>query len=443
MPVLHKLTARRVEALAESGLHSDGGGLYLRVSKTAERRAPAKSWTFIFQLKPPGAGKAQRKEMGLGGYPRVSLAEAREKARSAREIVGNGLDPRPTRKVEAEAGSAKPTFAQEGARVLEVLRVDWRGAKTAARWQLAMRYAEPFAAKPVDEVTTNDVLGVLQPIWRAKPEIAQKTRSAWERVFDAAKARAIGRREVWAHENPARWTGHLKLLLAKPVKLSRGHHAALEATDVHTFMAKLRSHGGAGRDALEYTVLTAVRTGTTLGATWAEIDMKAGVWAIPVSRMKNAEDLADSRFTHFRVPLAPQALALLRRLADEVGGKPAPNSLVFRGQGRTGGLSTNTMRALVIRMGYTAEAKITVHGFRTTFRTWGGKQMTETKAGTPVRHFSNEAMEFALGHVVGNEVQRAYDRQDYFEERRALMDAWAVYAARDVVETPEEALEAA
>lgn len=438
MPALHKLASRRIDALTEPGLHSDGGGLYLRVGRAAAGRVPTKSWTFIFHTRAPGSNARQRKEMGLGAYPGVKLADAREQARLARETVMSGRDPRAVRNERAEAKRRKPTFAEEAALVLATLSTDWRGAKTVARWNLAMKYAAAFAAKPVDEVTTDDVLAVLEPIWRAKPEIAQKTRSAWERVFDAARARAIGRREVWTHDNPARWTGHLKLLLAKPVKLSRGHHAALKSTDVNAFMAKLCGHSGAGRHALEFTILTAVRTGTALGATWSEIDMDAGVWAIPVGRMKNAEELADSGFTHFRVPLASRAVRLLRRLALDHDGAPAGNSLVFRGQGRNGGLSTNTMRALVIRMGYSKEARITVHGFRTTFRTWAGKQMEESRSGLSIRRFSNEALEFSLGHMVGSKVQRAYDRQDYFEERQDLMQAWALYATSELIEDADE-----
>ncbi len=437
---LYKLAPKRVAALTEPGLHSDGGGLYLRVRPGADGSPGPKSWTFIFQRPSPSGGRGVRTEMGLGSVNAVSLAAAREKAKEAREIVASGRDPRAVRDEALEVARAeaappsKPTFAEEAALLGAQLALDWRGKKTVARWKLATEvYARPFANRPADEVTTEDVLAVLQPIWRTKPETAQKVRAAWEQVFAAAKARADGRRLAWNHENPARWAGHLKLLLSKPIKLSRGHHAALEAAAMDEFMQKLVAHTGTARDALELTMLTAVRTSVTLEATWAEIDFEKAVWAVPAIRMKNYERLEKLKLAHFRIPLAPAAVALLRRRCAEEGGSPAPDQLIFPGESRKGKgpLSYNAMSAVLERMGYKDDSKATVHGFRTTFRTWASNQFVESKEGELVPRFSKDAMEFALDHAVGNAVQRAYDRADYFVERSRLMRAWATYVTTE------------
>lgn len=434
MPALYRLNARKVASLMSPGHHGDGGGLYLHVDGRSEGRPPSRRWEFVYHYGMTASGKSARRLMSLGSLATMSLAEAREEASRLREIVASGKDPKAERDGERQAlaaAPAKPTFQEEADATLEALREQWRGKKTEPRWKLAIAYAAPFASKPVEEVTTDDVLAVLKPMWRTKPEMAQKVRVTWERVFTAARTRANARvKGSWTADNPARWTDHLQHLLSKPVKLSRGRHAALEPEAMPAFTAKLREREGRAALALQWTALTGVRTSTTLEATWGEMDLAGGLWTIPVGRLKNAEDLAKAGFKVFQVPLAEPCKTVLRALLAERldGSLPQPGDLVFPSPKGDGPLSSNAMRALLIRMGYTDEAKITVHGFRTTLRVWGGRQTAETKVGSEVSRFSNETLEFSIGHVVGSAVQRAYDRSDYLAQRTRLMAAWAEYA---------------
>ncbi|MGC1301216.1 MAG: integrase arm-type DNA-binding domain-containing protein [Caulobacteraceae bacterium] len=437
MGAQHLLTHRKIVTTVEPGRHHDGAGLYLLVGKAKPGRAQAKRWVFICQW----GGK--RTEFGLGALASVSLAEARAKANEYREAVKKGVDPRtlgeppgpPLEPVKAPPPAVKPTFKDIADAVTENIQHDWRGRKTLPRWKLAVEgYAAPFRDKPIDEVTTGDVLAVLSPIWRTKPEISQKVRGHWERVFDAASA--LGLRQG---QNPAQWSGHLKHLLGKIRKLSRGHHPALGWENLPAFTADLRKLGGVAPRGLEFTILTAARTTMTLEARWREVAFEDAMWSLATGRVKNMEALEAAGFEAFQIPLSPEAMAVLDLMrACHPNGKPDPDALIFPktigGRSHKLGndpLSYNAMRAVLMRMGYVDDEgspTITVHGFRSTFRVWGGKQLVPTLDNRMVRQFSSEALEFALDHVVGDEVQRAYDRGDYLSERTPMMRAWGAYA---------------
>src|ERR1700704_2311847 len=376
-----KLTARKVET-AKPGKYSDGGNLYLIVSETGARK-----WVLRFTW------RRRAKEMGLGSAASVPLADAREKAANARRKIAQGLNPIDERKRDGGI----PTFGEMADDVRETLSAGFRNEKHKAQWKSTLEtYAAPLRAKPVDTIATDDVLAVLKPIWTTKAETASRVRGRIEKVLDAAKAK--GFREG---ENPARWRGHLDHLLPRPLKLARGHHAAMPYEDVAAFIAKLREREAHSALALELCVLTAARSGEILGIRWSEIDLDKKIWTVPASRMKAGRE--------HRVPLASRAVAILLQL-----GKLKVGDFVFPGQTRNKPLSNMAMEMILRRMNVQAA---TVHGFRSSFRDWAGN----------VSNFPREITETALAHVVGDKAEQAYRRSDALEKRRKLMDAWSAY----------------
>lgn len=378
-----KLTARKVET-AKAGRHGDGAGLYLVVSPTGARK-----WVFRFTWR----GKVT--ETGLGAGDTVSLAAARDAAIEARRALANGRNPIEARRAAKAGAAGKPTFGTIADALIEARAPEWRNAKHRAQWAMTLtRYAASLRGLPVDEIETADVLAILQPIWQAKPETASRLRGRIEAVLDAAKAQ--GHR---TGENPAAWRGHLAHLLPKRHTLTRGHHAALPYGELPAFMAALRAREALAALALEFCILTATRSGETLGATWDEVDLEAAVWTIPATRMKTGR-------AH-RVPLSEPTLALLYRLAGARTG-----AHVFPGQRSGKPLSCMAMTQVLRRMG---RGDLTAHGFRSTFRDWAGNKTS----------FPREVAEAALAHVIGDKVEQAYRRSDALEKRRKLIAAWA------------------
>ena len=376
-----RLTARKV-ATAKPGKYSDGGNLYLIVSPSGSRK-----WVLRFTWL--GRGK----EMGLGAAATVSLADARENAASARRKIAQGLNPIDERK----RTSGVPTFGEMADQVRETLSAGFRNEKHKAQWKSTLAtYAAPLSNKPVDTVTTDDVLAILKPIWTTKPETASRVRGRIEKVLDAAKAK--GFREG---ENPARWRGHLDHLLPRPSKLARGHHAAMPYDHVAAFVAGLREQEAIAGLALELCILTAARSGEILGMRWDEIDLDKKIWTVPAHRMKAGRE--------HRVPLSQRATAILVRLTEQRSG-----DFVFAGQRRGEPLSNKALDTMLRRMKI---ENATVHGFRSSFRDWAGNE-----TGYP-----RELIETALAHVIGNQAEQAYRRSDALEKRRNLMEAWANY----------------
>lgn len=385
----HKLTDSKVKSLTKPGIYGDGDGLYLRIQPSG-----ACSWVFIWHR------HGGRREVGLGPYgsgaAHVTLAAARTKAEEARHIVGTGGDPK-TDMVERKVSLRSATFGQIADEYIETMKSKWRGGKTLPRWQrFAKVHAKSIRAVPIDRVSTDDVVRVLQPLWHAKPETASKVRDGMRLVIDHAKARGLR-----SGDNPAQWRGHLDQLLPPPAKLARGHHAAMPYVDVPAFLQQLRALGGVGAKALEYTILAAVRSGETRGAVWDEIDLQAKVWTIPPERMKEDKP--------HRVPLSARAIDILDEMKER-----AVNKLVFPGQRDKKPLSDMTLLKALDTAGGSA---FTVHGFRSTFRDWVAEET----------NFQREVAEAALAHAVGDVVERAYRRGDALEKRRQLMEAWATY----------------
>ena len=378
-----RLTARKVTT-AKPGKHSDGGNLYLIVTRTGSRK-----WVLRFTWR----GRA--KEMGLGTPATVSLADAREKAATARLKIDQGLNPIDERK----RTSGVPTFGQMADQVREILSAGFRNETHKAQWKSSLAtYAAPLRAKPVDTVTTDDVLAVLKPIWTTKPETASRLRGRIEKVLDAAKAKGFRQ-----GENPALWRSHLDHLLPRRSKLARGHHAAMPYDEVAAFVAGLRRREALAALTLELCILTAARSGEILRMRWDEVDLDKKIWSVPAHRMKAGRE--------HRVPLSQRATDILVRLSE---GRSA--DFVFPGQRRDKPLSKMAMEMMLRRMKI---ENATVHGFRSSFRDWAGNETD----------YPRELIETALAHVIGDKAEQAYRRSDALEKRRQLMEAWAAYCS--------------
>jgi integrase len=387
----NKLSALKIKSLKESGRYSDGGSLYLAIDSS--EKGLRRRWLYLFTW------QGKRREMGLGGYPEVSLADARIARDTAEQSVRAGIDPIEARDAGKRVEASKPTFGQVADEYIAAKESEWRNGKHKDQWKMTLEvYAAPLRSRPVDEIDTEAVLGVLQPIWRDKPETASRLRGRIEAVLDAARAKG----HIPSNEaNPARWRGHLDKLLPKRTKLSRGHHKAMDYADVPAFIGRLRERDATAALCLEYTILTACRSGEALKAQWSEVDLDRKVWTVPAHRMKAARE--------HRVPLSEQALAVLEKLA-----KAKRGDFVFAGQQATKPLSGMAMEMILRRMNI---ENATVHGFRSSFRDWAGNET----------HFPRELAEAALAHVIGDKAEQAYRRGDALDKRRALMDAWGHY----------------
>ncbi len=391
---IRKLTTLRISRELPKGMYADGAGLYLHVSSSG-----TKSWIYRYSI----GGKAR--EMGLGSLTAVSLADARIKAGECRALRQDGIDPIEDRKVErAEAAleaARAITFKEAAEQYIASHRAGWKNPKHAAQWPSTLTtYAYPLLGNlSVQSVDTGLVCNVLEPIWRTKPETANRLRGRVEVILDWAKSRGLR-----DGENPARWRGHLEFQFPARSKVRAiEHHAALPYSELPDFMRKLREQDGIAARALEFTILTAARTGETIGATFGEINMSEKLWTVPGARMK-------ARKEH-RVPLSAQALTIL---GDAAAIEAGADTFVFAGRKQGKPMSNMAMLKLLERMGRT---DLTVHGFRSAFRDWAAE----------CTDYPNEVVEMALAHAVGDKVEAAYRRGDLFEKRRRLMADWATF----------------
>ena len=376
------LTARQVETIKAPGRHADGGNLYLNVTTSG-----ARSWVFMYTR------SGRQREMGLGPARDVSLAEARDIALQHRRTIRSGFDPLEIRKAQVD----KPSFGTFAENHIAAMEAGWRNPKHRAQWRSTLKtHAAGLRDLPVDRIETADVLACLTPIWSKKPETAARVRGRIEAVLDAAKAKGFR-----SGDNPAAWRGHLDNLLPKRSSLSRGHHAAMPINDMPAFIAELRQAKGVSPRALEFTILTAARSGEVLGARWPEIDIERKLWTVPAARMKGGRE--------HRVPLSDPAKAILEELAATRNGE-----FVFPGSKRDTALSNMSLAMTLRRLG---RGEVTAHGFRSTFRDWASERTS-----TP-----HEVCEMALAHAVADKTEAAYRRGDLFQKRRALMDAWACF----------------
>ncbi len=385
-----KLFSVEITRGMDAGLYSDGGNLWLQVSKIG-----TKSWLFRYTL------NGRSRAMGLGALHTVTLSEARNKATTCRKLLVDGIDPIVARDADAasqaKAAANTKTFDECAAAYIAVHSPEWRNAKHSLQWTATIAtYASPTIGKlPIKDVTSARVLEVLEPIWNTKPETAARLRGRIECVWNWAKARGY-----CSGDNPAVWRGNLKDLLPAIKKSERvKHHPALPYEQMGEFMVKLRKESGTAARALEFTVLTACRSGEVIGARWDEINLAKEIWTVPAARMK-------AKKAH-RIPLSLAAVKLLRKLEKHREGE-----YVFPGVKAGLPLSNMAMLALLKRMERT---DLTVHGFRSTFRDWAAE----------LTNFPRHVCEMALAHTIGDKVEAAYRRGDLFQKRRLLMLAWA------------------
>ena len=382
----HKLTDTQAKN-AKPGRLSDGGGLYLDT-----KPGGAKAWVLRIMVK----GKVM--ERGLGSYPQVTLKQAREKSAEWADEIRCGRDPR------AVASEAKParTFKDCALDYIAENESTWKNEVHRHQWRSTLKtYAYPtIGDKPVDQVDTMDVLSILKPIWTTKHETARNLRGRIETILSAAKVE--GHRNG---DNPAIWKGHLEHVLPN-VKRKPVHHAAMPYTMIAEFMAKLRDRNATSARALEFTILTAVRTGETLRATWNEFDIDGAQWVIPAERMKAG--------VQHVIPLSTRAVEILKEM------RQLNRPYVFPGQSRSF-LSNMAMSAMLegIVTEHFKGTGATVNGFRSTFRDWCADQT----------NYPDSVAEACLAHAVGNAVVAAYRRTTFLGRRESLMNEWATFCS--------------
>jgi len=398
---LHRLTARKVEALVKPGRHANGGGLYLLIREPGENtdaKAGSKSWIFLYRWRDKATkAKTKRIELGLGSTRDVPLARARELAAAKRQQLAAGQNPKTSR-----ATAGETSFAACAERLIASLEPSWRSPIHAQQWRATLaKEAARLSPLPVDKITTEDVLAVLEPIWHTKPTTADRLRARIEKVLNSAKTRGL---IASPYENPARWRGHLDGTLSKRRRSEVAHHKALDYEEVPALLRKLQDRDDLGARALQLAILTALRTSETRGARWDEIDFATKTWTIPAERMKNNR-------TH-RVPLSRAALAVLEPLYEA-----RTSEFVFPGAKAGTHLARAALRKPLERMGVDG----TVHGFRSSFRIWAAEKTT----------YPHEVCEEVLAHAVGSAVSRAYRRTDMFDARRSLMEDWGEFCTAE------------
>ena len=393
-----KLTQRQCATLSP-GKYNDGGGLWLHVKASGARK-----WFVRIVI------DGKRRELGGGGYPATTLAQAREKATEMQRLAKQGIDPTQAQATD-QAAQEVPTFTSAAARFILAHRRGWSNPKHARQWVSTLkRYARPvIGSVPVDRITTEQALAIVSPIWTTKTETAKRVQARIEAVLDYASAMR------WRDQtNPARWRGHLQRLLPAPAKVKRmandgevRHQPAMPYVEVPAFMRELEALDSISAKALLFLILTATRTSEVLEAQWHEVDREAATWTVPATRMK-------ARRLH-RVPLSDQALAILDSVPSVHG-----SEYVFPGA-RTGKPLSNMALLQVMRgLGHGVGGKrsdAVPHGFRSSFRDWSSE-----RTGAP-----HAVIEAALAHVAGDATVRAYARSDLFDRRRELMQAWSNY----------------
>lgn len=381
-----RLTVQSIRKLG-AGKHSDGGGLYLF---SDSRPAEYWRWFFIFSW------RGRRPEMSLGCLRDVSLAEARHEASQARAHVRAGRNPIEERRAAVRALNGA-TFGDIADEYFASKQVEYRNEKYRSMVQKALML-DLLSLRPLTfhVIDTASILRMLKPVWIETPEKAKRLREKIEAIIDAATAKGL--REG---DNPARWKGHLEHLLPKRQKVEKTHHAAMPYRELPAFWSRLRKVDTVASLALQFTILTAARSGEVYGATWGEIDLVNKVWTLPPSRMKAGRS--------HRVPLSDAAIEVIQKCATI-----RVSDYVFAGQRKDKPLSHVSMAKVLSRLGV---ENATPHGFRSSFRDFAGNET----------QFSREVCEAALAHSIGDSAEQAYRREDALDKRRQLMRLWASY----------------
>jgi integrase len=383
--------AKDLAKLTKRGRYAVGNNVYLQISEWGTR-----SWLFRYRLD----GRATH--MGLGPYDLLTLAEARERGHQARRQLLNGVDPlkekRAAKRQRALERVHAKSFRECAVAYIAAHEAGWRGDRSRSQWTASLeQYVYPKIGNlSVADVDLACVLSVVEPIWTLVPETARRVRNRVELILDWATARGLRQ-----GDNPARWRGLLENLLSEQRRAQAVNHlAAVPYQQIGAFMEKLRAQEGIAAKALEFLILTASRSSEALGAKWSEID--GNTWTVPAGRMK-------AHRAH-RVPLSHGAVALLASL-------PRDGDFVFPAVRVGGAPHQQTLSRELRRLG----VKATVHGFRSSFRTWAGERTS----------FANHIIEQALAHTIGSAVERAYSRGDLLDQRSKLMEAWSEFCDRE------------
>jgi integrase len=392
---LNRLSALKVARAKQPGMYADGGGLYLRVAEGG-----SKQWVFRY-----AAGTRDR-DMGLGPVHTLTLPEAREKAREARLLRLEGIDPIEAKRARIAALRAADaramTFKQCAEGFIKDNEASWTSARHRQEWvgSLVRLVYPTLGSLPVAAIDTPLVLKVLKPIWEKTPETASRVRGRIENVLGWATVH-----HYRAGDNPARWGGLLEHALPARSKIAKvEHHAALPYAEIGAFVAKLRGDSGVAAACLQFITLTAARLDEARSSTWDEIDLANRIWVVPARRMK-----ADKEH---RVPLSDGTIAILEQMQVI-----RQSDYVFPGRLEGRPIGDNTIWRLAKEA---AGSDITIHGLRSSFRDWAAERTS----------FPREVAEMALAHAIPDAVEAAYRRGDLFEKRRKLMDAWAAYCAK-------------
>ncbi|CFL24495.1 tyrosine-type recombinase/integrase [Burkholderia pseudomallei] len=410
MRILNRLTAVHVTRAKKPGLYSDGGGLYLQITKTL-----SKSWMFRYMR------HGKTRGMGLGPVHTVSLADARIKAQDCRRMLLEGIDPLEAKRAKQQAERRQNTrslsFRECARQYIETHRKSWKNEKHAAQWGSTIEtYANPVIGNHmVAEIETDEIMRVLEPIWAEKTETATRLRGRIESILAWATVRGYR-----TGLNPARWKGHLDHLLPKPSSLRKtNHHSALPYAEAPAFMKTLQQQKGAAARALQLVILTANRTNEVIAARKSEFDLQAKIWTIPAERMKAGRE--------HRVPLSAETLKLVKPLIHT-----GTSEFLFPASKENKHLSNMAMLELLKRM---KREDLTVHGFRSTFKDWA-RETTD---------YAREVSEAALAHIIGDHTEAAYARGDLFMKRAGLMHDWANYLFANTASarSPISCLEAA
>jgi integrase len=399
------LTKKFVEKALPPGRYGDGNNLFLQVGPTG-----TKSWLFRYQRGLNSAGKPQERWAGLGAAHTFDLEEARERARRMRQQLADGIDPLDARKAERAAKALEAartlTFEEAGRQYHAAHERGWSRKHSAQFLATLEANVFPKIGKlPVASIDTGLILKCLEAIWTDKPETANRVRGRIESILDWATVRGYR-----TGDNPARWGGHLSEVLPSPASIAKPkHYAALPYAELPEFMEKLATVESIAARALEFTILTAARTGETIGARWDEIDLQSATWTVPGERMKAGKQ--------HKVPLSERAVAILEAIPREAGG------FVFVGASAGAHLGKLSMYRVMKRL----RDDIDVHGFRSSFSDWAHE----------VSAFPNHVIEMSLAHSVGSAVERSYRRGDLFDKRHQLMATWAKFCTSKPVTAAE------
>ena len=405
------------------GMYGDGGGLWLQVT-ALPNGGSGRSWIYRYTF------NGKTREMGLGSFSNVSLGQARQAAKRCWDMLHpvapdvapiDPIEHRRALRAAAKVEAAKPraTFEECARQYVALQRASWRNPKSLQQWEntLATYIYPVFGELPVESIVAGHVLEALAPIWATTNATANRIRQRIEAVLDYAKVKGLRDRD-----NPARWRGNLEHALPRPTAVAPvKHFRALHYTDIGDFMRTLRQRRGTTARALEFAVLTNLRIGSVRKARRDEIDPVNKIWTVPPPNLKHRKGQEPKPL---RVPLSPPAFAIVERLMTTY----QDSEYLFPGQVPGAPLSENATVGVLKRTGYHDVA--TTHGFRSTFKDWA-HEVCEPRP-------TDDVIEMAMAHTIGDGVEAAYRRGELFDKRRKLMDAWADYCVRsdNVVQLP-------